>query len=289
MISVRRSAALTMFALLWSAFATTGKALGADPITDANKLVTQHLDSIASSAIRAGLKTRVVHGPLHFRLVVGGAGSLEGKSVLVSDGEKFQFMMKLASNDYDGERVIFDGRKDSVAFSAARQRRSALGQFVFGQDAVIREGLLGGTLSTAWPLLTLDERKPKLTFEGLKKMEGQELYKLSYLPHKSTDLKIELYFDPETCRHVETVYRLTVSPTMVSTITAEAQQTETRYVLQERFGDFKTVDGVTLPTHYTLQFSQEAQSGRTVVSEWDMTGLDVSSNMPVDSRNFEVK
>ena len=215
--------------------------------------------------------------------------SLEGKAFLVSDAQKFQFMMKLASNDYNGEQIIFDGQKDSVAFSTARQGRSAFGEFVFVQDAVIREGLLGGALSTAWPLLGLDERKAKLTFDGLKKMDGQKLYKLSYAPHKSTDLKIELYFDPDTRHHVETVYSLTVSPNMVSSIGAAAQQVATHYVLQEKFGDFQSVDGVTLPTHYNIQFSRELQNGRTVISQWDMTGLEVSSNMPVDSRNFEVK
>lgn len=288
MITVKRSTAVAMLALVWSAFGP-GKALAANPVSNADELVAQHLDSIASPAVRAGLKTRVVHGPLHFRLVVGGAGYLDGKAVLVSDGEKFQFFMKIASSDYNGEQVIYDGQEDSVAFSTVRQRRSDFGEFMFVQDAVIREGLLGGALSTAWPLLSLDERKAKLSFEGLKKMDGQQLYKLSYVPHKSTDLKIDLYFDPETYHHVETVYSLNVSSQMVSSIRASAQQVDARYTLQEKFSDFKTADGVTLPTHYNIQFSREPQSGRTVVSQWDMAGLDVSSNMPVDARNFEVK
>ena len=50
-----------------------------------------------------------------------------------------------------------------------------------------------------------------MTFEGLKKIDGQELYDLRYRPHKGTDLDINLYFDPETYRHVETVYTLTSS------------------------------------------------------------------------------
>jgi len=108
MITVKRGTAVAMLALVWSAFAP-GKALAANPVSNADELVAQHLDSIASPALRAGLKTRVVHGPLHYRLVVGGAGFLDGKSFLVSDGEKFQFFMKIASNDYDGEQIIYDG------------------------------------------------------------------------------------------------------------------------------------------------------------------------------------
>jgi hypothetical protein len=46
---------------------------------------------------------------------------------------------------------------------------------------------------------------------------------------------------------------------------------------------------VTLPIHDNIQFSQELQNGRTTLNEWDLKGLDVSNNVPVDARNFEVK
>jgi hypothetical protein len=288
MMNVRRGTGFAMLALLGSVLGPVDAVLAAGPVTNANELLAQHLDSIASSSVRAGLKTRVVQGLVHFKFVVGGSGGLDGKAVLVSDGEKFQFMMKLPNNQYDGEQIIFDGRKDSVAFSMGRQSRSAFGNFVFVQDAVIRDGLLGGTLSTAWPLLSLDERKAEIKFDGLKKIEGQQLYRLSYRPHKSTDLKIELYFDPETFRHVETIYELSAANSMAS-LSAQAQQRETHYQLQEKFSDFKTVDGVTLPTHYNMQFSRYLQNSRNEVFEWDMTGLEASNNMPVDARNFEVK
>ena len=36
-----------------------------------------------------------------------------------------------------------------------------------------------------------------------------------------------------------------------------------RYRLSEKFSDFKIADGVTLPTHYDIQFTQELQNGRT--------------------------
>ena len=73
-------------------------------------------------------------------------------------------------------------------------------EFLRGQDAVIREGLLGGVLSCAWPLLNLEDRKPRLSYEGLKTIDGQQLYDLRYRPQRSTDLDIHLYFDPQTFR-----------------------------------------------------------------------------------------
>lgn len=317
----RKSTAIAALVLFCSVFGLVGVAIAANPVTNADELVAQHLDSIASATVRAGIKTRVAQGPVEFKILVGGAGTLNGKAQMASDGKKLVFMMKLPNNDYRGEQFVFDGSdKDKVAFSTAQQSRSSLGNLVFVQDAVIREGLLGGVLSTAWPLLNLNERKAKLSFDGLKKIDGQELYQLRYRPHKSSDLEINLYFDPQTYRHVETIYSYTSSArfadmgpsTAVGNLpstsggaagqgtgssqgaggtaeTAAARQVPNRYRLQEKFSDFKTVDGITVPTHYNIQFSAELQNGKTTLSDWDMKGLDVANNVPVDARNFEVK
>src|ERR1700730_6928873 len=146
------NATIAVLVLFGLASVLVSQALAANPPANADELVAQHLDSIASSAVRAGVKTRVAQGPVHFTILVGGAGTLDGKAFLVSEGKKVQFMMKLPNNEYRGEQFVFDGEKDKVAFSSAQQARSAFGNFVFVQDAVIREGLLGGVLSTAWPL-----------------------------------------------------------------------------------------------------------------------------------------
>jgi hypothetical protein len=312
---MKKNSQIAALALVWLAFGLPGL-VAANTVTNPDELVAQHLDSIASAKNRAAIKTRVAQGPVEFRILVGGAGTLDGKAVLVSEGRKLQFMMKLLNNDYKGEQFIFNGDKDSVAFSTSRQSRSELGNFMFVQDAAIREGLWGGTLSTAWPLLNLNERKAKLSFEGLKKVDGQELYDLRYRPHKSTDLDIHLYFDPQTYRHVKTVYSYSAAPSFVdspssgptspasggisgsptvgtngagSAETTRAGQTPNRYRLEEKFSDFKTVDGVTLPTQYDIQLSQELQNGRTTLSDWDIKGLEVTNNMSVDARNFDVK
>jgi hypothetical protein len=316
----KKNAALPALILLsCSVFLLINEVRAANPPANADELLSRHLDSIASPAIRAGLKTRVAQGSVHYAILVGGAGFLDGKAQMVSDGKKLQLMMKLPNNLYRGEQFIFDGEKDKVAFSTAAQTRSALGSFVFVYDPVIREGLIGGVLTTSWPLLNLDERKAKVTFEGLKKIDGQELYDLRYRPHKNTDLEINLYFDPETYRHVETTYTLSSSESFAdyapstavgngptnpgtsggvavgSTQTggtpelAAARQYINRYRLTEKFSDFKTADGVTLPTHYDIQFTQELQNGRTTLTEWDLKGLEVSNNVGLDPRNFEVK
>jgi hypothetical protein len=316
-MSKKKNFAIAALALLCSTCVLVSKSRAANPPTNADELVALHLDSIASPTVRAGLKTRVAQAPVHYTILVGGAGVLDGKAQIASDGKKLVFMMKLPNNEYHGEQFVFDGEKDKVAFSTAQQARSAFGSFVFVQDAVIREGLLGGVLTTAWPLLNLDERKAKLNFDGLKKIDGQELYDIRYRPHKNSDLEIHLYFDPQTYRHVETTYSYSTTQSLVgessaaaagltpvtpgspgigkgvnpgaSPETAQARLNPNRYRLTEKFSDFKTVDGVTLPTQDDIQFSQELQNGKTTLSDWDLKGIEVSNNMSLDARNFEVK
>jgi hypothetical protein len=71
--------------------------------------------------------------------------------------------------------------------------------------------------------------------------------------------------------------------------TASAHQQETRYRLEEHFDSFETVGGLTLPTHYTIHFSQELGSGRTTVAEWAIIATQTTNGGGVDARNFEVK
>jgi hypothetical protein len=284
-------AALALLCLVFG----SAKLPAANTVSNPDELVAQHLDSIASAQNRAALKSRAVQGPVEFKILVGGAGILDGKAVLVSEGKKFQFMMKLQNVDYRGEQFI-----------------------LFVQDAAIREGLWGGELSTAWPLLNLGERKAKLDFGGLKKIDGQDLYEVRYRPHKNSDLDIKLYFDPQTGHHVRTVYSYSSSSSFANLApssatglqsssgkgggfsqgspgvgdtaeTVAARQFPNRYRLEEKFSDFKTVDGVTLPTHYDIQFSQELQNGKTTLSDWDMKGLEVLNNVSLDVHTFDVK
>jgi hypothetical protein len=285
-------------AMIWSL--SPRPALAASiAINSADDLVAHHLDSVGDAKTRADARTRLAQGTAEFKILVGGSGTLDGTSVLVSEGAKVHFMMKFANNEYRGEQFIYNGDKVEVSSATAQQNRSSLGGFVWLQDTVMREGFWGGTLSTAWPLLALDKHKAKLFFDGIKKIDGQDLYELRYQPKKNTDLEIRLYFDPETCRHVLTVYTLSVQPSVVhvtqdgsvteNSETATARQQQTRYRLEEHFSDFKAVDGLNLPMKYTIHFTQELQSGRTTVSEWTIQESNVATNTTLDPRNFAVK
>jgi len=271
-------------------------------------LVAHHLDSLGTAAAREANKSRVVQGTARFKLLVGGGGQLEGKSAVVSQERKLNLLLKFP-NDYKGEQFISDGDKSYIAATTSNHRRSALGEFVMSQPVILQDGLLGGELSTAWALANLDHNHPHLNFAGRKKIDGREVLDLRYQPKRSNEMDIHLYFDPETYRHVETVYSIVLAsglgasvPSMSDQVglttpsalggadpTRSSKQQQTRYTMEERFSDFNTTDGITLPTHYNIHFTEESQDGKTTVYEWDVTASEVTENMSLDPRNFQIK
>jgi len=258
----------------------------ASDVTPEN-LVAHHLESIGTAEARAAVKNRVVQGKLKFTIVVGGGGAIEGSWGRVSEQQKSNFVMRFERGDWRGEQFVFDGQKTYVAAKTATLRRSVLGDFVYSQDYILKEGLMGGELATAWALENLETNRPKLSYNGLKKIDGKEVYDLEYHSKHSSDMQIHLYFDPATYHHVKTVYSMAVAPNVGGTITESASQREIRYTLEERFNDFKTVDGATLPSTYSIEYTEELQSGRTLAFHWDMTIDQNSENVGLDPKNFD--
>jgi hypothetical protein len=253
------------------------------------ELVAKHLDSIGTAEARAAAKSRVVQGKLVFRILVGGGGTVEGSWGRVSEGSKSNFVMRFGIGTYRGEQFVYDETKTYVAADTGSQKRSRFGDFVHSQDYILREGLVGGELSTGWALQTLDKNQAHLIYAGLKKIDGRQLCDLEYHSKKSSDMKINLYFDPETYRHVRTTYAMSFSANMGTTVTNSAQQQDVRYTIEERFADFKTQDGITLPSTYSIEYTQELQSGNTEVYHWDMTAEKVVENVGLDPKNFDTK
>jgi hypothetical protein len=275
----------------------------------AEDVVARHLDSIGTVDARSAAQTRIVQGTSRYKILVGGGGELQGTSALVSEGRKAVVMIKFANGDYRGEQFVTDGDKVSIAATTSSHRRSSFGEFVHSQDQIVYEGLIGGALTTSWALLNLDENKSRLNFDGERKVEGRAAYQLTYHSKKKDDLTVHLYFDMEHYRHVMTTYTITLasglggfSPSSSdqaglttpsnapgADVTQSARQKQTRYTIEERFSDFKTTEGLTLPTKYVIHFTEELQSGATNVFEWDLTADEVSNNKPLDPRNFQVK
>lgn len=262
-------------------------ALAQDKKMTAEELVTRHLESIGTAEARAKAATRSVSGAVKYNILVGGAADVDGQAMMVSSGAKFRLGLKFPLVDYPGEDMAFDGAKAATGF-LPHGRRSNLSVFLNSQDLPLRGGLVGGTLSTAWPLLRVDQSQPKLDYRGLKKIDGRQLHELSFRPRKGPgDLKVSLYFDPETFCHVRTRYGFEIGAT-IGTREAPNQNPESYYSLTEEFDDFRAVDGLTLPHKYKLQFSAESRSG-SALQDWSVTIGRIAHNTKIDDLVFVIK
>ena len=125
-------------------------------------------------------------------------------------------------------------------------------------------------------------------------MDGRAAYQLTYHSKKKDDLTVNLFFDTENYRHLLTTYAITLASglaagTGVADVTRSSSQKEIRYTIEERFSDFKTSEGLTLPAKYNIHFTEELQNGVTNVFEWDLSADEISNNQPLDPRNFQIK
>lgn len=239
-------------------------------------VIARHLASIGTPEARAAAKTRLAEGRAEMQEVVRGSSSLKGSASLASDSRRVKIAMQFpGSSQYPGEQWVFDGNQTQVALTAPGAR-SEIGNFVFHYPEVLREGLLGGAAFTSWSLLDLDGRHPRLKYDGLKKINGRELHQVTYSPRKgASGIQTRLFFDPETFRHVKTTYTLELGAGLesqrdrqgnVTGADATQHQDEIRYLLEENFADFQTIDGVTLPTSWNIRY--EVQPSSSAVLEW---------------------
>ena len=279
-------------ALLAALLPSTLRATSAAPADDklkAEDVVAKHLNAIGTEAARADLKSLVVVGTSRAVFKArNDAGAINGRIALGSEGNKVLMAMSFPSPEYIGEKFGYDGKKFTVGYLKPGIR-SILGSFILMHGEVFKEGLMGGSLSSAWPLLNLAARKAKLEYAGLDKIDNQPVYRLKYQPKGGSDLEISLYFDASTFRHVRTQYsRVTGARLSGGGIDAQASQKASRYKMTEDFSDFKTEGGLTLPHTYKLLLEMETTTGNSA-SKWEMTFDQFALNEDIDDNTFNVE
>ena len=251
------------------------------------ELLSRHLESVGSASARAAVKNRFAAGTAKFVGRIGATANVEGTVGMVSLCPKVRYSVKFPDPQYPGEQLAYDG-KSVVVGSLPAGKRSPLSLFIQQQELPLKDGLLGGVLSTCWPLLK-DPVPARLEYKGNKKIDGRQLHVLGYRQQKgSPDLKITLYFDPETFRHIRTDYefrigaRLGVGPNQSNLIQ------ESIYLLSENFDDFRLVDGLTLPHSYKLQLSVQA-SVSAVLMDWNLSFEKIAHNQQIEDNVFTLK
>ncbi len=282
---MRRPSAVVCFCLV----ACASIAFAQEQKLTADELVARHLDSIGTAQARAGLKSRTAQATTKMDMVVGKAAHAEGMAMMVSLGRQLSIAMKFPANEYPNEQFVFDGKNVNIGLTGPGTR-SRLGDWLYREDALMRESLIGGTLLTSWALFDVPKRQAKLRYDGLKKLDGRDLHDLVYFPKKGADndLLVHLYFEPDTFRHVKTVYTFNVPPEMVhlreqtaGRVRSQAQdRSDMKYRVEETFSDFRTQDGVTFPGHWRLQYTTDAFG--TLSAVFDFTVGTVAHNNVVD-------
>jgi len=305
---------ITIF-LLVGVGLTAGYALSIEekePKMKPEELVALHLDSLGPPAARDSRKSCQAVGDGRLAVLAGREmqkRTMEGQSTFLSDGRSFRSALRFPFSDYPREELAYDGKKTYVSQLNPGQR-SLTGQFLYQYESLLKEGLVGGALSTAWPLLDLDNRKPKLKYEGIKEQFGQKLHSLQYRMRRGgAGVQINLFFDPQSHRHLATIYRIKISDPMTSTPETAPRRGSTKYTLEERFGDFRVVDGLTIPFRWKVRFITQRQGAQVglystgsvdwntwtpdrwerfpfSVLEWEFLFRSIEFNVAIDPKSF---
>lgn len=239
------------------------------------ELIAKHLESVGPAEARERVRGMKIKGTCLLSVRLGGRGQVQGQTIMASQGVKNMIDMTFDSAEYPQESLKFDG-KDFTASQFRPGLRTSLAQFFLTNDVLFKEGIVGGILSASWPLLNLQDKNPKLEYGGLKKVAGHQMHALKYVPRKGSDLKITLFFDPETFRHLRSEYERTIYTTdqqriaggggTLPSVTSQ-RSSNARINAVEEFSDFKSEAGLNLPHTYKFELSIQSEIRPTMV-DW---------------------
>ena len=265
-------------------FVLTALGWAVDSQVQVETVLSRHRAALGNEKALAEVRTRVAEGTAHYQVMGGGAGTIDGKATIVSEGVNARYLMKFNHPDYPGEDFLTNGSKVQVY---GMPKRTTLGELLYVHDALLKNGIFTGVLATAWPLLDPKLRGATLQYGGRKTLNGVELEELLFLPNKGSDLEIKLYFEPESGRHVLTVTTFSIVPRLIGGETMSSQEQIVRYRIEQRFADFREFDGVTLPT--TCSTLLTADGYRTVQLRYTSKFENIQHNLQLDARNFQMK
>lgn len=284
-VRARNSATSLLIAMLLMVCSSVSRSAVVEKMKP-EEVVARHLESIGSAKARAAISTRILAGTSQVIFRTTPSGQAVGKAVLASEGSKSLFAMSFPSPVYPREQLGFNGNNFMAAF-ATPGLRSVLGNFLMTNDAIFRQGLMAGTLSSAWPLLDLQNHHAQLEYVGTRKIDDRVLHELRYSPRGNSDLKISLFFDQETFRHVRTEYQRVIPAPMGKVEYSNVQEREGRYKMVEEFSLFKPEGGLNLPHIYTIKLSVDTVNG-TFLAEWTIKLTQFEFNQKIDQGAFSV-
>jgi hypothetical protein len=254
------------------------------------EVVSRHLQSLGKPELLKKYQSRTFHGMSSFHFIQGMSGSSStGQLIFAAEGNKLGIVLKYDDLVYPGEYFAYNGEDVTVGYISPGQR-SPLADFIFRYNRLMKEGLLGGVWSISWPLLDIQKSQLFQNYRATT-MNGRRLHELEYRPQKNLgDLKVKLYFDFDTFRHVRTEYRVQINDdnstrlepgdrrrgTGISRFPGGSSGKEifdtapdSIYLLVEKFDEFHDYSGLMFPSVCNLDYSVEGQ-GNSIVAQWTM-------------------
>ena len=252
----------------------------------ADEVIASHLESIGTAEARSAFKSVVAQGEVVVTIRVGGSGQGKGGAVMASQGPMTLMGLIFGPQEYSNEKMAFNGQKLTLG-ELRPGVRTRFGGFLLTHDVVFREGLLGGTLSTAWPFLDLNGKRGKVRALGTKNLNDRKAYVLGYEPRSGGNLEIKLYFDAETFQHVRTEYQQEFVAATVSRPEDAARQQGTRLKLTEEFSDFRKENNLMLPHKYKIQLTFDTQNN-PLLQDWVVTLSQFVFGKTLDPKQFDL-
>ena len=258
-----------------------------NPKLKAEEIIARHVESLGGAELLGTISSYVIKGTCKYTFKSGVTGQAEGNVVLVSEGNKSLIAMEFGGTDYPAERVAFDGSQISTSYLRPAAR-TPLGSFVLLEQAIVKEGLLGGALSSTWPFRKVSDKNAKLESGGTKKVDNRPAYAVRYKPRGGSDFSMTLLFDAETFQHVRTDYdRLVSAQIGRGGVDSSASVRSSRYVMSEQFSDFRKESGLMVPHVYKITTRVETPQG-SQQSEWTLTLTEFSFNQPIEAGIFKI-
>jgi hypothetical protein len=258
----------------------------ADDKITVEEVIAKHLESIGSAAARSANKSRVIQGSVLATIRIGGSGKSQGGSVMASQGNMSLIGMIFGPQEYGNEKMAWDGSKITLGEFRPGER-TELGAFIRNHQMLLKEGLLGGTLSTGWVLLDLTANNPKLSYGGTKKINGRQTHVLKYESRKGGALQTRLYFDAETFQHVRSEYEQSFLPPAARRPEDMARQKESHLKFTEEFSDFRKEGDLTLPHTYKMQLSFNTLNN-ALLQDWVLNLTQFVFNKEISQTQFDL-
>ncbi len=231
-----------------------------------DELSAKHLAAIGPASLRTAITNRVIEGQSVVESRKGEAAAAPSTAHLITQADKYRVSMPFPSAQYLSWDVAYNGAGSRVRSLTAEQ--SAIAPLFLDCSEVLKEGLLGGALSAAWPFLDLKSRQSHLGAVTPRTIDGRRMWRVDY---GAGAFNARLYFDADTFQHVRTVYEGCMD----------------FVVVEERFEDFSSSTGLTLPARWIVAYSIYRRSQNTpMTSTWTVTVQRMQHNSEIPPEVF---